>query len=319
MKKLILISIVLILYGLFTSIYIHDRLEDEKEKSYIKLSHELKNELNNEKRFLKDRGTVNALFIAKDRDIQEALLKNNRNLAIKRLQKIEKDFKKRTNIEHIRVHIHTKETKSFVRSWELDTFGDDLSSFRKAIVKVKITHEPFFGFEVGKMGLTLRSIVPIIHKEKFIGSLEFIQNFDKTLTTFKKKQYRYLLLIKQSLVGIATDLKNAPNIGPYILSSRVYDKDFLQASQNIDFHTLKQNGYFISSQYFYTYEDIKDTKNSIAGLHLLAMPAKRLQKEIDTDKQQILNKLVTQTLFALLILVIISLLYLFISSNSNSK
>ncbi|MDF1876382.1 hypothetical protein JHD47_00945 [Sulfurimonas sp. SAG-AH-194-L11] len=319
MKKIIFISLALLLYGVITFIYANYALKEEQKKSYVKLSHELKNELNNEKRFAKDMGIINAISIAENKDIKRALLDNNRDLAIKTLQKIEKDFADKTSVKHMKVHIHTKDTRAFVRSWKLGKFGDDLSGFRKAIVEVRITQEPFFGFEVGRMGLTLRSIVPILEDKRFIGSLEFIQNFDKIVRTFKRKEYSYLLLIDNSLLDIATYLKNAPKVGPYVLSSRIFDKEFLSASQKIDFQALHKDGYYISEQYFYTYEDIKDTKNFTAGIHLLAMPAKRLQEELNQDKSKIIKRIATQTLIIFLTLGVITLLYLLISSGRNFK
>lgn len=319
MKKIIFISLALLLYGVITYIYANYILVEERNKSYIKLSHELKNELSNEKRFAKDMGIINANSISEDKNIKHALLTNDRQLAIRTLQKMEKDFADKTSVKHMKVHIHTKETRAFVRSWKLGKFGDDLSGFRKAIVEVKVTKEPFFGFEVGRMGLTLRSIVPILDEKEFIGSLEFIQNFDKIVRTFKRKEYSYLLLIDKSLLNIATYLKKAPSVGPYILSSRIFDKKFLSASQNINFQALRRDGYFVSKEYFYTYEEIKDTKKFTAGIHLLAMPVQRLQEELDADKSKIMKRIAIQTLIIFLTIGIISLLYLLISSARNFK
>ena len=299
--------------------YANYSFEEEKQKSYEKLAKELKHELQNEKRFAKDRGITNAISISENADVKRSLLHNDRKLAIKTLQKIEKNFADRTSVKHMKVHIHTKDTRAFVRSWKLNKFGDDLSGFRKAIVEVKITHEPFFGFEVGRMGLTLRSIVPIIDNEKFIGSLEFIQNFDKIVKIFKRKEYSYLLLIDKSLLNVAKYLKEAPEVGPYILSSRIFDMKFLKASQEIDFQALKKDGYFMSDKYFYAYEDIKDTKGSTAGIHLLAMPAQRVHKELNAAKSEVINMVAMQTLFIFLILGVLALLYLLISSARNSK
>lgn len=319
MKKIILISVGTILYFIGATFYAKHAMNEEKQKLYIKLSHQLKNELNNEKRFSKDTGIINAISIAENKDIKKALLHNNRKLAIQTLQKMEKDFADKTSIKHLKVHIHTKDTRAFVRSWKLNKFGDDLSGFRKAIVRVKITHEPFFGFEVGRMGLTLRSIVPILDKNKFIGSLEFIQNFDNIVKTFKRKNYSYLLLINKSLLNIAKYLKDAPKVGPYVLSSRDYDKLFLKESQKIDFDALKKDGYFISDKYFYTFEDIKDTENVIAGIHLLAMPVENLTQETEQDKTNIIKSIATGTLFIFVIFGVMVLLYILISSSRQTK
>ncbi|MDF1879109.1 hypothetical protein JHD46_05570 [Sulfurimonas sp. SAG-AH-194-C20] len=319
MKKIILIPTFLILYAICATFYAQQILEEKKEASYLKLSNQLKNELNNEKRFSKDIGIINAISIAENPLIVKALLTNNRDIAIKALKKIENDYAEKTSIKHLKVHIHTKDTRAFVRSWKLNKFGDDLSGFRKAIVEVRITHEPFFGFEVGRMGLTLRSIIPVLNDNKFIGSLEFIQNFDKIVQRFKRKDYNYLLLIDKSLLKIAKYLKDAPKVGPYVLSSKQYDKNFLTEAQGVDFTLLHRDGYFLSDKYFYTYEDIKDTKNTVDGMHLLAMPIKNYTQEISTDKEAIIKSIAMKTLFLLLIIGILSILSILISSSRLSK
>ncbi|MDF1883397.1 hypothetical protein JHD49_05525 [Sulfurimonas sp. SAG-AH-194-C21] len=319
MKKTILISTLLILYIIASAFYANYLLKEKKEASYVKLSNQLKNELNNEKRFSKDVGIINAISIAENTNIKKALIDNNRQLAIKALQKIEKDFADKTSIKHLKIHIHTKETRAFVRSWKLGKFGDDLTGFRKAIVEVRITREPFFGFEVGRMGLTLRSIVPVLDNNKLLGTLEFIQNFDKIVKRFKRKEYSYLLLIDKSLLNIAKYLKDAAKVGPYILSSKKYDTAFLKEAQTIDFVRLKKDGYFVSNKLFYTYEEIKDTKNAVDGIHLLAMPVENFTREIDANEKNVIKTIAAQTLFLFLILGIIGILYLLISSSRNFK
>ncbi len=319
MKKITIISAAVVLYLVCAGFYANYKLTYDKQKNYIELSNKLKNELANEKKFSKDIGIFNATFMAESNGIQNALIKNDREPAIKILQKMKKKFAKKTSIKNLKVHIHTKDTKSFIRSWKLNKFGDDLSGFRKAIVKIKTTHEPFFGFEVGRMGLTLRSIVPIVHNNRFIGSLEFIQNFDNVVKTFKRQNYSYLLLMDHSLLNIAKYLKNAPQVGPYILSSQHYNKNFLKASQMINFDKLKKDGYFISKEYFYTYKYILDAQGTNVGMHLLAMPIKNLQTQINNDKKTLFINIATNTFLLLLILGIIMLLSILISSSRQAK
>lgn len=319
MKKTILILTMLILYVIGITFYANYLLKEKTEESYVKLSNQLKNELNNEKRFAQDVGIINAISIAENVKIKEALLTNNRQLAIKALQKIEKDFADKTSIKHLKVHIHTKDTRAFVRSWKLSKHGDDLTGFRKAIVEVRITRDPFFGFEVGRMGLTLRSIVPVLDDNKLIGTLEVIQNFDKIVKRFRRMDYNYLLLIDKSLLNIAKYLKDAPQVGPFLLSSKKFEQGFLEESQRVDFSLLKTNGYYISNKYFYTYENIKDTKNTIDGVHLLAMPLKNLTKEINLNEENVIKSIAAQTLYLILILGTLGVLYLLISSGRNFK
>lgn len=314
-KYLLLVALVVFIIG--AGWYANSELEIMQKKSYIELSSRLTNELNNEKRFSENTGIINAISIAENIGVQKALLSMKREPAIKILQKMKTDFAKKTSIKNLKVHIHTKDTKSFIRSWKLNKFGDDLSGFRKAIVRIKVTNEPFFGFEIGRIGLTLRSMVPILHDGGFIGSLEVIQNFDNVVKVFKRKNYNYLLLMDSSLLNIAKYLKDAPKVGTYVLSSRMYDKDFLKSSQSIDFAALKKDGYFISDKYFYSYEDIKSTGviTENIGMHLLAMPIEDLHIEIEKNKENLFSSMATYSVFIFLIIGMIMLLSILISSS----
>ena len=61
---------------------------------------------------------TNALSISSDKAIKESLKENNRQKAIVELKDIVKRFKNNTSIKDLKLHIHTKNIDSFVRSWK---------------------------------------------------------------------------------------------------------------------------------------------------------------------------------------------------------
>ncbi len=319
MKNVVIIIGLCVLYILGSWQYSEYKLKDEKKIAYQKLSKELKNELAKEKKFLREIGIIDAISLAENKDIINALKTNNRELAIKALKRLSQDYERSTHIKNLKVHIHTAQTHSFVRNWKLHKFGDDLSSFRKAIVQVRITKEPFFGFEVGRMGLTLRSIVAIVENDKLLGTLEFIQSFENIHKRFQQHDYKYLLLIDNSLMKIAKYLKDAPKVGPYTLSSKKYNKNFFNDAQQIDFDKLKSDGYFLSDKYFYTYEAIQGVQGKHSGIHLLAMPKYILDDEIHKSAQKVYKEIGSKTLFLFLIIGIFLLLKLLKSSIRKAK
>ncbi|MFT5662295.1 MAG: methyl-accepting chemotaxis protein [Sulfurimonas sp.] len=258
--------------------------------------------------YCKRLGLINAVSIAENKEIKNALKNNDRKAAIKTLTKIAQDYKTRTKIKKLKVHIHTHDVKAFVRNWKLDKFGDDLSGFRKAILKVKETREPFFEFEIGRVGLTLRAIVPIIENDKYIGSLEFIQSFENIPKSFASKEGNYLLLMNDSLLHIATYLKDAPKVGNYILSSKSDDNGYFQASQKIDFDQLHKDGYLVSDDYFFTYQSIKDISDEEIGIHLLAIPISQLTTSLDNQMNALFMSVAIAVVSFLLVLSVLMLL-----------
>lgn len=62
-------------------------------------------------------GISNAVSIANDWMIKKALKNNNRELAIESLKNLSKAMKESTDFKNIKVQVHTKDNRSFVRAW----------------------------------------------------------------------------------------------------------------------------------------------------------------------------------------------------------
>ncbi|MEA3384417.1 MAG: cache domain-containing protein [Campylobacterota bacterium] len=116
-----IITIVLCFIGL--NIYKSTITDEVYKNTKIELTSLLHNNLEAKK----DIGITNAYSIANDGLIQTALKDNKRELAINSLDTISQTFKSNTAFKNIKVHIHTKDNKSYLRNWKQDKFGDDLS------------------------------------------------------------------------------------------------------------------------------------------------------------------------------------------------
>ena len=69
-------------------------------------------------------GLTNAISIANDDMLKQSLQKNNREKAIASLQSISVKMKKDTEFKNVKVHIHTKNNRSFLRSWAPGKYND---------------------------------------------------------------------------------------------------------------------------------------------------------------------------------------------------
>lgn len=70
------------------------------------------------------------------------------------------------------LHFHTEDVISFLRTGNLQRYGDDLKSFRWDIVQVRDTKKPVQSVSVGAMGPMIRYIAPVFFEGKYVGSLE---------------------------------------------------------------------------------------------------------------------------------------------------
>lgn len=299
--------LILLIFIIPAGIYINYKLTLLTEQTHIQLADKLVSDLNNEEQSIKDNGIINAFFISDSKEIRNALINNDRPSAITALQSISKKFKKSTRIKNLKIHIHTADIRSFVRSWKLSEYGDKLGDFRNTIVRVKMTEKPVFAYEVGRMGLTLRSIVPILDNDRYIGSLEFIEDFHNASKSFIARGDQHLLLMNKSLLDTATDLKKEANVGPYKLSLKAVNEDFLKAAQKLDFDRLKKEHYLLTDEYLFTYKEIKDMENKSVGIHLMAMPINEVEIAIDKVRSSLLvmiGIIVGSFLFVLSILIL---------------
>jgi len=267
---ILLISIIGLIISYF---YLNSLANDIKTEVYSKQQSQLSSLLNSKLETKNLIGLTNIISIANNTLIIKALKTNDRDLAIATLASINSEFKKYTNFKNIKVHIHTEDVKSFVRNWKLNKFGDDLSSFRNSILEVKKTLRPVVVFEVGKVGLTLRGIAPVMENGKYLGSVEFIQGLNSIYKRAKSDDKEYLFLIKNSSLKTASFIEESNKIKDYSISLKEHSSEFAENMRNIDFNELFEKNYILNDKYFVTYKKVTDISGKEVGLHLIATKA----------------------------------------------
>ena len=310
-KKFTLVSlsvtVLSIVIGYFTLNYYKNQLTNDV---YNSIKSELSKSSKDRIKAKFDVGISNAISIANDSMIKKALVTNDRDLAIKALAKLSQSMKSNTPFKNIKVHIHTKDNHSFLRSWKPNKFGDDLSSFRKSVVKVNSTKKAINTFEVGKAGLSIRSVVPIFSQEgEHIGSLEFMQGINSVAKAFDSNKEGFILLMDKSLA--VTNINSKDVLwNKYLISQKFINNNFLEDLKSIDLNNFLSEKLYSSEKYTYTYIDIKDFENNKVGIAISAKPNSIVHLAI--------NK-ATSLIFVALIILVISLIITFIISLFNMK
>ena len=255
-----------------------------------------------------DVGISNAISVANDSNIQEALANYDRDLAIRTVSRLSSSMKESTPFKNIQLHIHTKDNHSFLRSWKSSDFGDDLSSFRNSVVKVNKEKVAVNGFEIGNDGLSLRAVVPIFNDGSHVGSLEFMQGINSVAIDFDKENKAFLLLMDASLA--TAKIKDEDKLNNYLISQKFRNDNFLSDIKNIDFNKLLKEKYLISKEYFYTFEDVKDFSGKKLGIVLVGEPVQSVQTAIAQASKLI---------WVALIILVVALIFTMILSLINMK
>jgi len=248
-------------------------------------------------------GLTNAINIAKNYDVIRALKGNNREIAISGLNSISSEFKNNTNYKNIKIHIHDANVNSFLRAWKPNKFGDDLKSFRKTIVNVKATKKPLVAIELGRAGLVLRGLAPVIDNNEYLGSVEFMQGLNSVVKSAKKAHdYDMAIVMKNSFLSTAKSLEKAPKIGEYRLAVKesVVDKEFLNDLKNIDISKI--DGYTITDKYFVVSEPIVDFSNNVVGYALSANKISNVNSVIAKSEDSLMRQVYIMAFLDLFIL-----------------
>ncbi len=215
-----------------------------------------------------DVAITNAINLAQNHYVILSLKNNDRRIAINGLNTIIKDYKNNTKFKNIKIHIHDKSVHSFLRLWKTNKFADDLSKFRHTIVSVKQNKKPIAAIEIGRSGLILRGIAPIIDNGSYLGSVEFMQGLNSIIQDGKTQGIESFIVMDSNYLNTASKLSTAKKLNhQYVLASKPenLNSTFFNELTNVDISIPGQ-----SRNYYYTSVAIKDFSNKVVGYAVMA-------------------------------------------------
>ncbi len=253
-------------------------------------------------------GLTNAINLSFNKFIIDALKENDREIAIRGLKNLSKTFKENTNYKNIKIHIHTADIHSFVRLWNLQKYGDDLSSFRATIKMVKQTKKPLKAFEIGRAGLVVRGLAPVMGANgTYLGSVEFIQGLNSISRTLQKDGVFYITVMDQRYLNIATKLRSAPDMfGNYKLVTKkgAYDESFIKELATVG--SLREN--FVTQNYFVTAKPIKDIQGDVIGYGIVGKKLAEVNKVVEESVVTLTQQMIAIVIIAIVLLVVMMLI-----------
>lgn len=313
LKVYLAIAISLLIAIIVAFFYIkHSTSTIENELQSTK-AQELKNYINEQLSVMSSIGLSNAISIANNKYIVDSILQNDRSIAIKGLKKIYNRLSTSTPYKNIKLHIITKDTKSYVRHWNTKEWNDDLRGFRDILVKTKELKTPQSGIETGLIGIFDAGVSPIIHDGKFIGQIEFLQGFNDLVEKAKTMQNTSVIFVlKGDMIDIAKKLKDAPRVGSGVLSQSENVTDMQLVKELEGLNLEKQHSVFKTKNYFVTKIPLIDYMKKKIGVILTAQKISLINQEIDKAK----SAMIYQSLIIGGIVLIAFLILIFIIKTS---
>ncbi len=217
-----------------------------------------------------------AMLLSKNKEIQECLKINDNTKCKDELKQIQDEFNTLTFSQDIKIHIHTKDFRSFIRVWDLKNSNkkDILVSFRDSLQKVKYDKQPVWGIEIGRYSLLIRGIAPIFENNgDYLGSVEVVSDFESITKYFKQKDIDFFLLMNRKYENVASMIEypTKRRFNDFIIVNSVNSGlDFLG---NIEFN---ETSFVKESNFYLIYTPIYDISNNKVGFYLLKIPASKL-------------------------------------------
>ncbi|WP_320036317.1 methyl-accepting chemotaxis protein [Halarcobacter sp.] len=250
----------------------------------------------------------NAVSIANDGKIVEALKNKDRDELVSIMQKLSKDFKDNTNFKNIKIHLHDNEGNSFLRSWKPEKYGDKLLDIREAISSVHANKKAVVGTEVGVSNVNLVGVAPITSNGEFIGSVEFKAGYNSIIKDVKKYYHsNVLMLLDKEKISNKSILEKLKKVGKYALNQKTYDEQFANYVSSLNLSDIEKNTYYVGDEYFITLNPIVDYSGDKIGYYVVGEEIKHIEELVAHSQSIIYMALALIVVILLLISVIIAI------------
>ncbi len=231
-KKILLIMLSALFVVLLATIpYIKYKMDTIKGDQLKQEAEVLTNDLKSLLEANKKVWTTNALQIANNPVLKNAMINKERQKIIDVLNEYGNKFKENTTFNNVKVHVINKDLTSYVKSWNTENYGEELS-YSDAYNDVKQQKSSLVTLEPSPKGLRLKGLFPIIHENKFLGIVNFEGGLNSIKRSLKPRNIDFLYLIDNSLLSVAQGIRGNTQISSYTLSQKDYNQQFLDYAKS---------------------------------------------------------------------------------------
>ena len=222
----------------------------------------------------------NAIGLANNGTLSKAIIEEKRELALNRLTDLLADYMNTPAMKTAKVQMHTADIKSFLRTWAPNKFGDDLT-WRETLQRVKSKKEAIGAVEVGRDGMALRGIAPIVRDGDYIGSIELIDGTSSIAQQMKKDGRQFITLMKKGLLSIVTLQKPTEMGADFVVAQdKWFEPETINFFKGMNVDEIVKNGYGVSGNSFVVAQEVKDFKGDVVGYNLIAEDIKFINDEL---------------------------------------
>ena len=310
-KLLAIIGLCVVVFGVVMGAYLYYFRAQLVADRNLTLSKNLQEQVDAQIKGKLDILLTNAISVAHNAKVVEALQNNDYTIAEKELRQVIKEFEladfKGTGFHLIRANM-TSMWRSF-----MDKRDDDISS-REMVKRTAAEKKPLWGVEIDIAGIGLRSMAPVVDSGgNLLGMIEATFGVGSISRQMQKDKAFYILLVDKAAVNEDAFKKQSSDVeigGKYLTANKKwFDEATVAFAKSADYARLVKDKTLLDSKYFYAVTEAKDMNGKVYGLHLTGMSRAEYDKQIKSVFALANNLLIAIALMGVVaVLVIVSML-----------
>ena len=309
MKKIFFIISLLLVAG---ALFYHYKVKALSHEIYMKKAEELKKSVENAIVLKKENTETIAYILSQDMQLKQALQANKNGPHINYSHIIDA-IRQTSKYHNIWIQLIDTKGNSLYRSWNEKT-GDNLLDSRIDLKQAIAMKKPVSAISTGKFDMTIKTIMPIFDKGKFLGIFELISHFDSIAKNFLKQGIGPILVINKSYSRQIEHPFSKLHIGAYYISNRNAPEKLLRELSEAEISQfMNMKAYMLYKDTLVSNDVIYDIKKRPMGNFLLFTPLSHI------DMAQVSHFKINYLLAALMFMIIISFLFLILNYKGYVK
>lgn len=222
-----------------------------------------------------------AKLIGQNDGVQDCFIKDDRQECMDKISNIVSSLNSVSMYKNIKIHLHTRDFKSYLRSWNFTRFGDDLASFRFLLKEADRIKAPVAGIENGIAGTFIRAISNVTKQGTKLGTIEVMLDFDHISGFFKEQGIDLFVLIDKNKTKIIRSIQADNLLDDYYVSNYTSTNlNVIEILKEIDFENVN---FYKSRTHYFAVTPLVDMSLNRLGYYVL-----HINK--DLKEQSLLNE-----------------------------
>ncbi|MEZ0328212.1 MAG: diguanylate cyclase [Dissulfuribacterales bacterium] len=227
-------------------------------------------------------------FLAANPDVKTALTNKDRTALLKVTEEITKQLLPFSDTP-VYIHFHVPPGRSFLRVWEPEIYGDDLTVSRPMVKQVFQNGIGATGIESGRSGLAIRSITPVqSYTGAVIGSVEVFSRLNDIVNSLGSMTGEICLVFNTSEPEGSAQRLDGLKIGRFVsYNSMPSGVPVHKINESFLEEGMKAPAAFILDGFALTAAPITDWSNQVKGVYLRIIPnpySQQLRQIISIDE-----------------------------------